>query len=252
MTLPTNRTSANTVAEHVTDHNTLHARYNTLLGLPSSLLYLGGRLSTETAHGDDVFFDADPSGTEVTPTGTATWTVDTAFEQLACVFHTVASNDLAAYLLALTPNSAPVTIESAYQLYGRLASSTKTAGIVFSDGVVASSNAIAVWLEPGSDPLITLRSGTLTNLATAEGTSAAGPNPAGRLFLRLIWSAANTFKVQFSPTGADGSWTDGGIGSQTATLTPTHFGVWVSASGGTSPGTAVFDFIRVNESDLSV
>jgi hypothetical protein len=70
------------------------------------------------------------------------------------------------------------------------------------------------------------------------------------LYLRLVWTAANTWGFAWSPDGV--SWTDYNFSTFAATMTPTHFGPWVSSWGQTVPLVASFEYVRVTESDLSV
>lgn len=96
--------------------------------------------------------------------------------------------------------------------------------------------------------------GTLTAMSSAS-PGAVGytdyRSPAStHLYLRLIWTAANTFAVNHSWDGV--TWIDSSSSTISDTLTPTHFGVSVSTWGGSTVAYAQFEYVRVYESDLSV
>lgn len=224
-------------------------------GMPAGswLANMFSRPSTETAHIDDLEFDVDSLGssTAVTPSGTAIYEVDG--HVLACEFEDQAAGDLAARMWALTPTAFPVTIQTAMGFMPNAIDGNEPtfAGIVLSNGTSNTSNLISLFLV-GADILrVSARSGTFEDTNTLEGEEHVARGSFGRIYLRLIWSAANTFKLQASPTGTEGSWTDFGIGPMSEMLTPTHFGVAVSSWGETLPGIAAWEYLRPTELDLS-
>ena len=203
----------------------------------------------DSAHGDDQEFTGSIGGTAVTPTGTATWTQDEGL--LSVAFEDQTSGDHAARLFALTPTAAPVTITTRLKMMSKR-SSNPMAGLVFADGTTAASNAVAVGIYyTTNSPIIARWAGTLTNMSTTNIDTAVGVGyPDSWMFMRLIWTASNTWAWALSPDGI--SWTDFEASTFAATLTPTYFGVFVSSWSTTFVSAAAFEYIRVAESDLSV
>jgi hypothetical protein len=132
---------------------------------------------------------------------------------------------------------------------------TLMASVVFADGTSTSSGISAASVHRNvTDPVrISGRHGTLDAVGAAETGYANAQLEVGlsRLYLRVIWSAANTFKGQFSYDGI--MWFDVSTAAWSDTLTPTHFGVTITDWSGTGGGDAHawFEYLRVTESDLS-
>lgn len=207
-----------------------------------------------TAHTDDDEFDSTGLGgwTEVDVSGTTTWTEDAHCANV--VFDNQSSGDGAFLLKSMDPSSSPVTIETAVHTLGDAADYTMC-GLAFTDGTAASSNTVIIMGYFGSSShRFKMWNGTLTNISTggADVEISAYNFAAGFLYVRLIWSAANTWKFQMSPTGANGSWINFDESSDSFTLTPTHFGLFVSKWGGVAQSTVSFDYFRVYETDESV
>ena len=201
---------------------------------------------------DDEFDDGSLSGTAVTPTGTVTWAEGGGL--LSALFEDVQPSDMASRLWAMTPSTSPVTIETASRLLGSNQTSVfPMSGLVITDGTTTTSNAVAFFRYYESTKqthVYEARSGTLTAMSTIEYTGLLY-NQASPSYLRLIWSAANTFKVQFSLNGVQ--WMDDNVGSFAHTITPTHYGVFVSNwATATQESMADFEYFRVTESDLYV
>lgn len=220
---------------------------------PGWVRYLDHRLPSETAHADDDFFTGDSSAdyTEVAASGSATWTYGT-LGVLSCHFINQSNLDWAAALKALTPNSAPVTIESRVTPM-TLDNGFIAVGIGFADGVLTSSTMQAAVLGSAG-------TGTLGRLAPTDGGTITNsdwlthdiPNTfvGGSIYMRVVWEGSNTFSWSVSPDGV--SWTSFGDADVTPTLTPTHFGAFVTAYGNNIRQAVSFDYFRVYESDLSV
>lgn len=217
--------------------------------VPEWVTYQLRRQSVETAHDDDDFFDTDSSAdyTDTTPSGTVTWGFGLG------AMHGKASGmtdlDVATRMKSAPVGSAPLTIETAVNILGSPA--TPYVGLIFADGTAASSNCIIGGHLGGGNRRISVRSGTLTSISATEGEIPIGDHSTGGwLHIRFIWSAANTFKIQVSPTGADNSWSELTLASSFArTLTPTHMGFFVSDFSGTNALVASFEYLRVYESD---
>lgn len=238
---------ANTAAEVRT------ALTSVLEALPFSRRLLAQRVGS-SAHTDDQEFDAAPGGTTVAPTGTTTWTRDSDLNVFSVDFVSVAQNDLSANLWSLTPTTTPVTIETAFTMFGTNTAATSYpmfVGIVLADGTTTTSGVMFAGVGSGTTQVAFHRQGTFTAFSGTSSTTALH-GIRGKLFVRLVWSATNTFKMEVSPSGADGSWSRLTLpASQTDTLTPTHFGVAVSNWGVTGGGLATFEYVRVYESDLT-
>lgn len=219
--------------------------------VPGWVSYLAARQSGEASHADDDFFDDDDHSSWTKLNVTGNQTVTEKHGLLSVVFDSQTSSDLGAALIALTPSSAPVTIETAMTLIGKDENYT-LAGICFSDGVTATDSIAAATII--NNTIDNMRSGTFTAAGAPGGGSVVlQPEfaPYARLYLRATWKSANTFKASVSPDGV--SWTALGLGDGSVTLTPTHFGlVWSRWGGGAEPSVVSFDYVRVYESDLSV
>ena len=227
---------------------------------PEWVLYLAGRQPDETAHTDDDMFGSDSSADYTTQTvsGTATWTIGRGVLSVKADDQTL--GDVSAFLKSITSASSPMTVETSVQIFAPEVSASEfaMAGILFTDGTATTSNSAAFALElNGSSSAGQLfeRRGTLTDFQ-ADGSTGltgglfVGSTPFSRAYLRLIWSAANTFEVAVSGDGV--TWTDRGATTFSQTMTPTHFGFWVSTQGGNDEFLASFDYFRVYDSDLSV
>jgi len=169
------------------------------------------------------------------------------YDVLSALVYDTSSNQVAALLKSMGSLTAPVTIECAVRMFG-LMSNYFMCGPVFSDGVLATSN--AVFQMPyilNGDPTFSLRSGTLSIISaiTHFNLVANRSSVYGWLFMRLTWVSANTWLAQWSPDGV--TWTDFDQGNKTANITPTHFGIGFSAwGGGASKKIATVEYFRVS------
>ncbi len=217
--------------------------------VPEWMTYLAHRLPGETPHADDDFFGQDSSAdyTDTTPTGTVSWGF--GLDAMHGKASGMTDFDVATRMKLAPVGSAPLTIETAVSILG--SPSAPYGGLIFADGTAVSSNAIVGGLLGGGSRRISVRSGTLTNISETEGEIPIGDHSTGGwLYVRFIWSAANTFKIQVSPTGADNSWSNLTLASSFAdTLTPTHMGFFVSDFSGVNALVASFVYLRVYELD---
>lgn len=221
---------------------------------PGWMRYLDHRLPNETGHDDDDFFKDDTKTgiTEVTVSGTATWTELNGV--LSVAYDNQTAGDAAVALKALTPSSAPVTFETA--ISGLLTAQDFTSvGLCFTDGTTATNNiALARYHQGSAGSRYRNGSGTLTDYTAGTNGEIAVPSPIspnGRVYMRIIWTAANSFSVRFSPDGV--TWTnfDDADADFPKTMTPTHFGAFVSTQGGATQNVASFDYFRIYEADLA-
>lgn len=213
------------------------------------------RPSDETVHVDDQEFVGTISGTAVTPTGTVVWTQDRGL--LSCSYEDGDGGDVAVRVWPMTPIVAPVTIETAFRNLQPNNMGYGGPGLCFSEGNAVTDDIIICYYNSGdvySDSKFGSKRGTamtsvITNLASVNTSQA--PSPLGLIYLRLIWTATNTWKINMSVDGV--TWTDWGTGALSGTIAPTHFGVFVWCEDtDTLEGLAAFEYLRVTESDLSV
>jgi len=219
------------------------------LAAPEWVHYLNGRLPDETPHADDVFFDGSSNPTGLTVSGTVTWTE--ARGLMSAVYDDQTAEDMACQLYSFTTASVPMTVETAYRMDGAT-NVIRMAGVTISDGTTSTSNMVRAGFYLGGTPLrrFTFAEGTFTAHATAAGDEINHDNASqGIAYVQLIWTASNTFKSRWSIDGV--TWYDP-FGTDAQTMTPTHYGVWVSTWGGAVPSLASFNYIRVYDSDLSV
>lgn len=129
--------------------------------------------------------------------------------------------------------------------------STSTAkfGLMFSDGTT---------FDTGTEVMTTIdlatsspersfgtRSHAGFTSTPAAGTTGLPSSTPARLFLRLRWYAANTFRAEVSQDGI--SWLDNLVSTRATTLTPTYMGLWFGpfASSGSPHFSLSFDYFRV-------
>lgn len=221
---------------------------------PGWVRYLDHRLPSETAHDDDDFFTDDTKTgiTETTVSGTATWTELHGI--LGVRFDGQTAGDVVVALKDLTPSAAPVTFETA--ITANLTSQNAVSiGLCFTDGTTASDNIALARMNYGNPGTFYRSSaGTLTDYTSDQNGEIATPvgiSPLGLLYMRIVWTAANSFSVRFSPDGV--TWTDfdDADADFSKTMTPTHFGAFVTTQGGATENVAGFQYFRIYESDLS-
>lgn len=211
---------------------------------PYSLFH---RVSGSDSDDDEFSTNTAANYTEVDPTGTTTWVLGTG-HVASCVFNDQASGDVGALLKAITLADGE-SYETCISLLNKKATNVSLAGLVVTDGVLSSSNALAAqcYLGANADELmIDVRTGTLATLTTV-GTSytLASTSVTGKLKLRLKRNSSTSFTALISTI--DGAQFSGfGLGNVNPGFTPTHAGLIVSIGGGASHECmAAFDYIRV-------
>lgn len=196
---------------------------------------------------DDEFDDDDASGwSDVTPTGTATWTE--AMGLRSVLFTSQSANDCAASIMSINGLAYPLYVVTATRLLAPHADFSMF-GPLFTNGTTSAAGAI--WLMPHYDNtnpgrlLYSLRSGTLANISTTHWSADGLVLHGMHLWQRIDWVATNTWRAWFSPDGV--SWTSVGQGLQSFTMSPTYFGLGVSTwgTGSTISRVATFDNFRV-------
>lgn len=200
-------------------------------------------------NGDDEEFDATLGGTNIATTGTATWTQDN--DLLSCSFTNQSVNDMDARVWALTTPSSPITIETRINTNSLYFANNPSCGILFTDGTTSAANVAGVGVGTNtSSRFITQVTGTVTNFSLPATVSPGRILERDWTYLRYTWISSNTFGWSWSPDGV--SWTDFATADMTPTITPTHFGVWVSSWSNTSTSIATWEYLRRTNSDLSV
>jgi len=209
------------------------------------------RPSGETPHAlDDEFDDASIHGdwTELVINGTTTWTEQlgrlsalTTNQSDANTSPILKSIGAASYPLTIDTCTTRTSVKANYLMYG----------IIFSDGVTATDDGTAIMpYQETAEAFLTMgyRSGTLQNMGTNPGVGQIWAE-SGLLYLRMIWSAADTFKAYWSADGIE--WLAHPNSPVSRTLTPTHAGLWVSSWGTATTSGMSFEYFRVTASDLS-
>ncbi len=220
---------------------------------PDWVTYLDKRLADETGDADDDFFgDATKTGwTESVVTGNATWTELRGVMSLEA--DSGATGDAASSLKAITAVGPPLTIESAVRMFD-INADFHTMGICFTDGTTSSSNVVQARLASRANGTDQMQSytGTLTDTDnTSRVLTTMNGVRSGLLYMRLVWTASNTWAVNFSQDSV--SWSDLALAPFSFTMTPTHFGMFATNFASTTiPLIASWEYFRVYESDLDV
>lgn len=203
------------------------------------------RLPHETAHADDIFpAQGVVPGTAVNPSATPTWTSEGG--QLGVTAASTGAFAIHARAFSMTPSSPPVTIETRFDKIGALNTNGSGFHIGFSNGTATSSTVLGFGVLT-TNLTYKHNGGTFASANfTSDTTLGIWNRP---LYVRCVWTAANTAKLAVSPGG--GAWTALGFTSASTTISPTHFFVGVTTDQATVMA-VVIDPIRVYESDLSV
>jgi hypothetical protein len=208
--------------------------------VPDHVLRLDNPLTSGTD--DDEFDDdtIDAAWTSLTVTGSATWTEQD--DVLSVVFDDQTAGDAAAQIKSIngTP-AAAIEISTAVRAF--TSANHGIVGMFFSDGTTATSNLVQFRTNV-SDGSTSMYGGTFTDLQntllstfTVDASSLLSP-----IYMRLTWVSSNTWRMEVSPDGV--SWTAFALADQSRTLTPTHYGLYVSSYGGTVPKIATFEYFR--------
>lgn len=176
----------------------------------------------------------------VTPTGSVNWVISN--HVLSCVYSGQSTNDLAAFLKPVALSDGE-WLETCLKVFTKAANYTM-AGIVVTDGISVSSNALALMYYFSTTQLvIELWKGTLTNMTTNGSSYTGSIGFQSKVRLRLIrvsstsytWSLGLESGAQFSALGTTG--TNPGF-------TPSYAGLHVSVWGAAHTAIAEFDYLR--------
>lgn len=151
----------------------------------------------------------------------------------------------------------PLSIEVAPRLMRHYATNYQMFGPIFTDGVTTTSR--AAWIDPyGYTGIATsqrIRLTTFSALNTSEILSVGEENwevIGGPLYLKLVWSAANTFQTWMSVDGV--TWNKmpqydivTGIGGG---FTPTHAGIAISNWTTNQPCMGSIEYFRVQDATV--
>lgn len=205
---------------------------------------------------DDEFDDASLDSAWVrvdnaTDAANVTWTESSDILSMKNV-GAGASSRYHALMKPLGAISFPVTIEAAIRYFSPYNFNYLTAGIGFADGNTYSAGSQIIarpYTSSNTPSSVTISYVTIAGYNTAilnadfgSGTQTIG----GPLYLRLIWSAANTFQYWVSNNGV--SWIQAFM-NIAYTLTPTHFGFFGSNWGVGQSTICSLEYIRVFTSD---
>ena len=134
--------------------------------VPEWMRYLNGRQPDETPHADDDFFDdasKDSVWIEASVSGTPVWTESR--DRLSVKADIGFTGDAAVFVKPITATGPPYTIETAARMFD-YNTDFHNAGICFTDGTAAGSNAVTMWLASRASGVDTFQShtGTLTDI----------------------------------------------------------------------------------------
>lgn len=207
--------------------------------------WLDVTVDRQWASNDDEFGEAtmDAAWIQVTPTGSAVWTQQNGVMSAAVELQS--ANDVAALIKPIS-TFPPHTLETAVRLFSNRQASA--VGLIFTDGITVSSNAVGCWLEStatAGDVRVRQRSGTPTAM-TGDDSSTIIVNHSPWLHIRLAWKTINTFKAEFSPDGV--SWAGMNWPDIALTFTPTHAGLLFSSWGDTTIESKIgtFEYYRTH------
>lgn len=207
-----------------------------------------------TAHAlDDEFNDGSLDAAWLRYDNNANSTVWTEGKDVLSVYNPGSDTaDKMSHILAksLGGISFPLTIEAGFRFMRRYAANYEMFGLCMTDGLVSASRGI--WQMPFANTGVATAFSFSTRTWTGIGTSTSvnpttdqtweAPNcPA--LYMKMRWSAANTFQTSYSPDGV--SWFKFPTADVSYTLTPTHAGFCISTWGGTTPVIGSVEYFRV-------
>lgn len=176
-----------------------------------------------------------------TVSGSATWT------QANGVLSAIYEDQTAAHMAGLMKPvsvASPITLETGVRLFGPK-TSYLIGGLVLSDGVSNSSNVAMAYVKDTAGVLSVNQASGLQNAISVEDTLNVTVGPSLWLYMRLRWTATNTFHSQWSPDGT--TWTDFGWSTFSATFTPIRAGVFATSWGGTTEGRiSTFEYFRLD------
>lgn len=202
---------------------------------------------------DDEFDDAFVDGTwiRVDRSGNSTPLVYTEGSGVMSLKHEGsgdAAQEFHGLMKSISGYSFPITIETCLRFTGQYASNYLMSGLGFSDGTTYAAGKQLFChgysnSSNGGGVLLTEYTCNNWNAVTTLGTSYGQSQTAGgRYYLRLQWTAANTFSTWWSGDGV--SWIQ--MQSSAAyTFTPTHAGLIHSHYGGNLKTITTFEYFRV-------
>jgi hypothetical protein len=217
--------------------------------VPEWVSYLAKRQSDETSHADDDFFDDGTlAGTAVTGAGNASWVEQ--YGKMSVLVDTQGAFpvEVAARVFALTPSAAPVTLETRFEVLALDANNIPGVMVGFSDGATVGDDIAALYsyrAAAGQRRFYNYAGQFNAGAGSTLWTNLAIWTP--YLYVRAVWSAANTFKYGISLNGI--RFTRLGQAAHSRTLAPTHFFVGAGNVSSTLPMPVEFDYVRINEVD---
>lgn len=192
---------------------------------------------TGTTTATDIYWDGNDlaSFTTQTVTGSATWAENGGAVQVLATNQT--ADDVSAELIAQTISIGDSWVVAVNTMFiqndsTNAASGSRFLGILMTDGTATTSNAVCGHIQIDNAAtqlgLLVGRTGTLTNVNTAapwvSNNQITGMG--GWLFVKLKYSAANTFQLSFGPSPYQLSAM--GEADISKTMTPSHVGIFVS------------------------
>jgi hypothetical protein len=190
---------------------------------------------------DDEFSDGSFSGWTAVNSGSNVPTV-TETNHVASLLlpggHAAA--ELAAYVKAVTPATGDY-IETCFRGQGR-SNTYNIAGLVFADGATyGAGNQVVFYFSPQEQAWALNAHTGYNTLATFQSYTMQQFAPVGDMFLRLVYTAANSWRPYVSPDGV--SWA--ALGSAVSyTLSPTRIGFFVTTWGGAQPFAWSFRYFK--------
>lgn len=138
--------------------------------------------------------------------------------------------------------SHPASFVTAITYHGAYSTNYNMCGIVLADGAVHGSGnqVVGIGFEASGTGGLSNQLRQLTGFDTSVDVASGTIRSPKTLFLRIRWTAANTFYLDTSPDGIN--WIEEATNS--ATFTPTHFGIAASTYGGSAEFIDRIHFLR--------
>lgn len=191
---------------------------------------------------NDIYWDGDDSSSMTTVTVTGSQTITENGGYLSVNFSGQGAQDFNALLKAHTFSIGDSFAAETRLLSGAASGLQGHVGLVFTDGTTSGSNAMtsSIQQNQANAPTFVARHGTLTAMSTAASHVPSLVVPGW--WLRLTYTAANTFQVSISSDGI--SYTTLTHSSTSKTMTPTHVGLVWSKDNTSGEGIGTFGPIR--------